>query len=122
MKKSLIITALLFGLAVTPLLKAEELKTAEKTTLRVVSQPEGTFRRHGSYLYVDDVHVEIKNIGSAEAEDIEVIAIYPDGQRHRLYGPRSLAKYKKGSYSSSVSEYVTSKNKIKVEVSCGNCR
>lgn len=100
---------------------AEDAKTEEpKTRVRLVGAPIGTFETR-SYTTLTKISVTAQNSGGADAINIQIYAITPNGNSVRLSGPDTLKKYEKGHYTSSVYETIATTKKIRATVSCDNC-
>lgn len=115
----LLLAALLIASSISFPLAAD----SGQTTLRITSQPTGTFRTSFGSTKITAVEAQIKNVGANDAEEVVVVAILPGGERVPLSGPSSLARNKSATYSTSdLYDYVVTGSKIRAEATCSNCR
>ncbi len=91
-----------------------------KTNVRVLGDPQGTFRRSRALTLVF-VEVEARNVGSVNAENVQVTALVPGGQKVALKGPAVLEPNKVGKYTADANHPIVSTQKLKAEASCSNC-
>ena len=93
---------------------------ANKTNVRVIGDPKGTFRRSSS---ISLTHVEVvaRNVGTVQADSVQVSLILPSGERVGLSGPATLAPNKSGTYVADPNQQIVSTQKLKAEATCGNC-
>ena len=119
MKFRIIILILAVFALISPA-SAEE-KKLQKTTLRIVGDPKGTFQTSLGTTKLVSAVVEVRNVGDVEAERVEADLIMPNGQRLSLSGPRTLGPSKSASYTTSAYDYVFTTQKLKAEVRCKNC-
>ena len=93
--------------------------TSKKTRLRA-DAPVGTFQTY-RYTQLTDVLVKVKNVGSIEAQDIQVVVVLPNGKEVSVSGPSSLAVNQTATYSGHPYEVITSTDKLSAKASCSNC-
>ncbi len=102
---------------VTPTLTQEESKL---TRLRLRGEPVGDWEKRDT-LRLRKISATIANVGDVRATQVRVIAVIPGGREVLLVGPGELERNATARYQLELNESVTSKEKIKVKVSCENC-
>jgi hypothetical protein len=98
-----------------------EVELQDLTRLRVMGKPEVRWVG-GKGATLQHVRVEVRNSGSYTAEEITVEAILPDGQKETLKGVKELEKYKEEFFEFNGKTKVRRVGKVKIELSCKNCR
>lgn len=91
-----------------------------KTRLRIIGSPQGKFR-HIITTRLLAITVQVQNAGEVEARGVRVEAISPNGQTHRLRGPRSIGPKDEAQFSGSMNEVISTDKHISARVSCENC-
>lgn len=101
--------------------ETKELPVLEKKTrLRVVGKPQGTWRKRRG-LTLEKVKLDVRNVGSIEAEDIKVLVEVPGGELIELSGPETLAPNKAGTYTAEPWEDIVREGELKPKLICSNC-
>ena len=99
----------------------QERERVVRTRLRVLGKPEGTWHRRGSQLSLVSVKLSVRNVGSADAKNIEISVSIPGGKKIPLQGPSELARNETAEYKADPDESIRRQGRLKANINCSNC-
>ena len=96
--------------------------SVESTRLRVMGRPRVSWTLRAGKL-AHTITVSVRNVGESLASDISVVAISSStGKEYILDGPDSLNRKEKQTYTARVSSETDRELRVKIRLSCTNCR